>query len=62
MGKIEDQIKVDLLQNIYADSVAIYEFIESRFALGEEERQKIIERINAMNDGLVLVLKNVKLS
>lgn len=62
MGKIEDQIKVDLLQSIYADSVAIYEFIESRFALAEEERQKIIERINAMNDGLVLVLKDVKLA
>ncbi|WP_304546443.1 hypothetical protein [Sulfurimonas microaerophilic] len=62
MGKVEDKIKVDLLQNIYADTVAIYEFIESRFALAEEERQKIIERINSMNDGLVLILKDVKLS
>ncbi|QOP40760.1 hypothetical protein [Sulfurimonas marina] len=62
MGKVEDKIKVDLLQNIYSDSVAIYEFIESRFKLAEEERQKIIERINSMNDGLVLILKDVKLS
>ncbi|WP_428738250.1 hypothetical protein [Sulfurimonas sp.] len=62
MGMIEDKIKEDLLQTVYADSIAIYEFIESRFALSEEDRKAVIEKINTMNDGLNLVLKKVKLS
>ena len=62
MGKIEDKIKEDLMQSIYADSVSIYEFIESRFSLNEAKREDVIKKINILNDELLVILKDVKLS
>ena len=62
MGKIEEKIKDDLLQNVYADTVSIYEFIESRFALNEEQREELIRKINTLNNDLAIMLKEVKLS
>ena len=62
MGKIEDKIKADLMQSIYADSISIYEFIESRFTLSEDKRDEVIKKINTLNDDLIGILKDVKLS
>ncbi|MFT7004359.1 MAG: hypothetical protein ACJAWW_001717 [Sulfurimonas sp.] len=62
MGIVEDKIKKDLMQSIYADSISIYEFIESRFALSEDNRDAVIKKINTLNDDLIGILKDVKLS
>lgn len=62
MGIIEDKIKADLMQSVYADSIGIYEFIDSRFYLSEEKRNFIIKKINTLNDELLITLKDVKLS
>jgi hypothetical protein len=62
MGIVEDKIKEDLMQSIYADSISIYEFIESRFALSEDNRDAVIKKINTLNDDLIGILKDVKLS
>jgi len=62
MGIIEDKIKADLMQSVYADSIAIYEFIESRFSLDEVKRDEVIKKINTLNDELLITLKDVKLS
>jgi len=62
MGIIEDKIKADLLQSVYADSIAIYEFIESRFILDDKTRDEVIKKINTLNDDLATVLKETKLS
>ena len=62
MGIIEDKIKADLMQSVYADSISIYEFIESRFALDEKTRDEVIKQINTLNDELLTLLRDVKLS
>jgi hypothetical protein len=62
MGIVEDKIKADLLQSVYADSIGIYEFIDSRFALDEPTRDAVIKKINTLNDDLAKILKEVKLS
>lgn len=62
MGIFEDKIKADLLQSIYTDSIGIYEFIESRFDLSEDNRDEVIKKINTLNEELVTILKEVKLS
>jgi hypothetical protein len=62
MGIVENKIKDDLLQSVYADSINIYEFIDSRFALDEKTRDEVIKKINTLNDDLISLLKDVKLS
>ncbi|MDX9743828.1 MAG: hypothetical protein RBT59_08435 [Arcobacteraceae bacterium] len=62
MGKIEDKIKQDLMGEIFADSFKIYEFIDTRFKLSEEERTLIIAKINGLNNDLTNILKEIKLS
>ncbi len=62
MGKIEEKIKQDLMGEIFADSFKIYEFIDSRFKLSEEERTLIISKLNQLNNDLTLILKEIKLS
>ena len=62
MGMIEDKIKQDLMQEIFTDTFKIYEFIDSRFKLDEKQRSEIISKINALNNDLTNVLKEIKLS
>jgi len=62
MGIIEDKIKEDLMQSIFADTANIYDFIESRFALEDEKRHELIAQLNAFNNDLSLLLKSAKLS
>ena len=62
MGKIEDKIKQDLLQEVFSDTFKIYEFIDTRFKLDEKSRGEVISKINALNNDLTNLLKDVKLS
>jgi hypothetical protein len=62
MSKIEEKIKDNLMQSIFSDSIKIYEFIDSRFKLNEEERTEVIKKINTLNNDLTILLKEVKLS
>ncbi len=62
MGKIEDKIKQDLLQEIFTDSFKIYEFIDTRFKLDEKQRTNIITKINNLNNDLTIILNGIKLS
>jgi len=62
MGKIEEKIKQDLMSEIFTDSFKIYEFIDTRFKLSEEERTLIIAKINGLNNDLTNILKEIKLS
>ncbi len=61
MGIIEDKIKQDLMQEIFSDSFKIYEFIDNRFKLEENQRSEIISKINALNNELTVLLKEMKL-
>jgi hypothetical protein len=62
MGMIEDKIKLDLMQTIFNDSSAIFEFIENRFKLTDEQKNEIITKINTCNNDLHKILKEAKLS
>ncbi|MCH9740485.1 MAG: hypothetical protein K0U38_06555 [Epsilonproteobacteria bacterium] len=62
MGIIEDKIKEDLMQTIFADTANIYDFIESRFALEDEKRNELIVKLNEFNNDLSLLLKSSKLA
>jgi len=62
MGKIEEKIKQDLLQEIFSDTFKVYEFIDTRFKLDEKTRSEIISKINTLNDDLTNILKETKLS
>lgn len=62
MGKIEDKIKQDLLQEVFTDTFKIYEFIDTRFKLDEKTRSEVISKINTLNNDLTNLLKDVKLS
>lgn len=62
MGAIEEKIKQDLLSQIFSDTFKIYDFIDARFNLNEEERSQVIAQINAFNDELTKTLKETKLS
>ncbi len=61
MGIIEDKIKQDLMQEIFSDSFKIYEFIDNRFKLEENQRSEIISKINNLNNELTVLLKEMKL-
>lgn len=62
MGKIEDKIKQDLLQEIFTDTFKIYEFIDNRFKLEEKQRGEVISKINQLNNDMTVLLKDIKLS
>ncbi len=62
MGKIEEKIKTDLMQEVFTDTFKIYEFIDNRFKLDEKTRTEVIGKINSLNNDLTNMLKNVKLS
>ena len=62
MGKIEDKIKQDIMGQVFNDTFKIYEFIDGRFKLDEQNRTKIISKLNNLNDELTKILKEVRLS
>jgi len=62
MGKVEEKIKTDLLQEVFTDTFKIYEFIDNRFKLDEKSRSEVISKINTLNNDLTNLLKDVKLS
>ena len=62
MGRVEEKIKEDLLSEMFGNTFKIYELIDLRFSLSEEERQDVIAKINRFNDELTQTLKGIKLA
>ena len=62
MGQIEARIKAELMLSIFGDTSSIYDFIESRFDLDEQQRDAFIALLNQFNNDLSTLLKEVKLS
>ncbi len=61
MGQIEDRIKAQLMLDIFGNTTAIYDTIESRFAI-DEKRDELIDLLNRFNNDLSALLKDVRLS
>lgn len=62
MGLFEDAIKQEIMQNIFADSLKMYETIDNKFNLNAEQKQKILEKISNLNNDLNILIKDIKLS
>ncbi len=62
MGLFEDTIKQEIMQNIFADSLKMYETIDNKFKLNAEQKQKILEKISNLNNDLNILIKDIKLS
>ncbi|XPV69868.1 MAG: hypothetical protein ACNI25_04665 [Halarcobacter sp.] len=62
MGLFEEKIKQDIMQTIFADNLKMYELIEGKFALKDEDKQKLLEKISNFNGDLNELLKDIKLS
>jgi hypothetical protein len=62
MGLFEDKIKQEIMQNIFADSLKMYETIDSKFTLNPEQKQKVLEKISTLNNDLNTLIKDIKLS
>jgi hypothetical protein len=62
MGLIEEKIKQEVIQEIYADAIKIYEFIDTRFKLDDKSKNKIIAKTNSFSEDIAEILKDVKLS
>lgn len=62
MGLIEEKIKEDMLQTIFTDTLKIYENIDNKFSLTNEQKDKVLEKITNLNKDLKEMLKEMKLS
>ncbi len=62
MGIFEEKIKQDIMQTIFADSLKMYEIIDGKFSLNDEQKQKLLEKISNFNSDLNELLKDIKLS
>ncbi|WP_419763668.1 MAG: hypothetical protein ACNI28_07595 [Arcobacter sp.] len=62
MGLFEDAIKQEIMQNIFADSLKMYETIDNKFKLNAQQKQKILEKISSLNSDLNTLIKDIKLS
>jgi len=62
MGILEEKIKQDLMQKIFTDSLKIYENIDSKYSMSNEQKDKVLEKITDLNKDLQEILKELKLS
>ncbi|PLY10093.1 MAG: hypothetical protein C0626_06435 [Arcobacter sp.] len=62
MGLFEDAIKQEIMQNIFADSLKMYETIDNKFKLNAQQKQQILEKISSLNSDLNTLIKDIKLS
>jgi uncharacterized protein YfkK (UPF0435 family) len=61
MGAIEEKIKEEIQNEIYSDVSKIYDFIDTRYELSDEEKVVVIESLNTLNSNLHKALKGAKL-
>ncbi len=61
MGLFEEQIKQELMQTLFSDTLKIYETINSKFALDNEQKNEVIAKLSQLNSELGELLKNTKL-
>jgi len=61
MGQIEERIKAQLMLDIFGNTTAIYDLVESRFDI-EEKRDEFITLLNKFNGELSEFLKGVRLA
>lgn len=61
MGLFEEQIKQELMQTLFSDTLKIYESINSKFVLDDKQKNEVISKLSELNLELGEVLKDTKL-
>lgn len=61
MGMFEEQIKQELMQTLFSDTLKIYETINAKFDLDDKQKNEVISKLSQLNLELGEVLKNTKL-
>ena len=59
---IQEQIKENLLKEIYTDIDKMYDFMVQHFILDDQHEDIIIKHLNKMKDQFYLIANNSKLS
>lgn len=59
---VQEQIKENLLKEIYTDIDKMYDYMEQHFVLSEEHHDLIIKQLNKLKDQFYLIAANSRLS
>ena len=59
---VQEQIKQNLLKEIYTDIDKMYDFMEQHFVLEDAHHDLIIKQLNKVKDQFYLIVTNSKLS
>ena len=59
---VQDQIKENLLKEVYTDIDKMYDFMEQHFILSEEHEKLVIKQLNKLKDQFYLISKESRLS
>jgi len=62
MDNVQDKIKAQLMQELYASIDRIYDSIEQHFALDETRRDNVVKSLNVLKDELYFVVQTTPLS
>ena len=59
---IQEQIKENLLKEIYTDIDKMYDFMDQHFDLSNEHHDLVIKQLNRLKDQFFLIARNSRLS
>ena len=59
---IQEEIKDNLLKEIYTDIDKMYDFMDQHFILNGEHEKVVIKQLNKLKDQFYLIVSNSRLS
>jgi hypothetical protein len=59
---VQEQIKANILKEIYTDIDKMYDSMQQRFILSDAHHDLLIKQLNKLKDQLFLISENSKLS
>lgn len=59
---IQEEIKDNLLKEIYTDIDRMYDFMDQHFILNGEHEKVVIKQLNKLKDQFYLIVSNSRLS
>jgi hypothetical protein len=59
---IQEEIKENLLKEIYTDIDKMYDFMDQHFILSDEHEKVVIKQLNKLKDQFYLITKESSLS
>jgi hypothetical protein len=59
---VQEQIKANLIKEVYTEIDKMYDFMEQHYVLSESHRDLVIKHLNKFKDQIYLISENSKLS